>query len=291
MKKTILSLLVALMATTGATAQSPTTSGITWDASTNSGTFDMPAYDVEVSTELWYKLDATETLEDNQTNYGMRTDFFLDRTLTKDVWNTFASPFAIPADKMEAYFGAGAKVRKLDNTTVEEGYVLNLNFATATSIEAGKPYIIKWDATTPDYIENPEFTGVTISNATSNVPTSYADFIGTYSPIVWESENNSVLFLGSGNTLYFPQPSGSEKPHVNAFRGYFQLKGLTASEVSLARMNFDEPGTQTIIGHTEITEITEKADAAWYSLDGVKLDSKPSSKGIYIHGNKKVVVE
>ena len=56
-------------------------------------------------------------------------------------------------------------------------------------------------------------------------------------------------------------------------------------------MNFDEQGTQNGIGHTEITEITERADAAWYSLDGVKLDSKPSSKGIYIHGNKKVVVE
>jgi hypothetical protein len=28
---------------------------------------------------------------------GGRHDIFLDRTLTKDVWNTFASPFAIPA--------------------------------------------------------------------------------------------------------------------------------------------------------------------------------------------------
>ena len=54
MKKTILSLLVALMATTGARAQSPATSGITRNTSTTRGTFLLPAYDVEVSTELWY---------------------------------------------------------------------------------------------------------------------------------------------------------------------------------------------------------------------------------------------
>ena len=224
-------------------------------------------------------------------NNGSTTNVKLaGRTLYKDgSWNTLVLPFPMTAEQVSAQL-APAALMTLKSSAFAGGE-LTLTFEDATTIEAGKPYIIKWDATTPDYIENPEFTGVTISNATSNVPTSYADFIGTYSPIVWESENNSVLFLGSGNTLYFPQPSGSEKPHVNAFRGYFQLKGLTASEVSLARMNFDEQGTQTIIGHTEITEITERADAAWYSLDGVKLDSKPSSKGIYIHGNKKVVVE
>ena len=224
-------------------------------------------------------------------NDGSTTNVKLaGRTLYKDgSWNTLVLPFPMTAEQVSAQL-APAALMTLKSSEFAGGE-LTLTFEDATTIEAGKPYIIKWDATTPDYIENPEFTGVTISNATSNVPTSYADFIGTYSPIVWESENNSVLFLGSGNTLYFPQPSGGEKPHVNAFRGYFQLKGLTASEVSLARMNFDEQGTQTIIGHTEITEITERADAAWYSLDGVKLDSKPSSKGIYIHGNKKVVVE
>ena len=73
----------------------------------------------------------------------------------------------------------------------------------------------------------------------------------------------------------------------NAFRGYFQLNGISASDITEARMNFDEQGTQTGIGHTEITE---RADA-WYSLDGRKLDGKPTSKGLYIHGNKKVVVE
>ena len=65
MKKTILSLLVALMATTGANAQ---TGDVTmtgdWNTTNSqyefSGSFLMPAYDVEVNTELWYKVDEDE---------------------------------------------------------------------------------------------------------------------------------------------------------------------------------------------------------------------------------------
>ena len=128
MKKTILSLLVALMAMTGAWAQSPTTSGITWNIETNSGTFLMPAYNVEVSTELWYKVDEEKTLAQNIEAYGTKSDFFLNRTLTANVWNTFASPFAIAAGDMEKYFGAGAKVRQLKKS---EG-ILQLSRRTET---------------------------------------------------------------------------------------------------------------------------------------------------------------
>ena len=31
--------------------------------------------------------------------------------------------------------------------------------------------------------------------------------------------------------------------------------------------------------------------SAWYALDGRKLASKPTAKGVYIHGGKKIVVK
>jgi hypothetical protein len=55
------------------------------------------------------------------------------------------------------------------------------------------------------------------------------------------------------------------------------------------KLNFGD-GTQTMIGHTEITEITEKADA-WYTVNGVKLSGKPRVRGIYVKNGKKVVVK
>jgi hypothetical protein len=34
----------------------------------------------------------------------------------------------------------------------------------------------------------------------------------------------------------------------------------------------------------------ERRNNSWYSLDGVKLDGKPTARGIYIHNGRKVVV-
>ena len=286
MKKTILSLLVALMATTGATAQSPTVSGITWDPSTNSGTFDMPAYDVEVSTELWYKLDATETLDDNQTNYGMRTDFFLDRTLTKDVWNTFASPFAIPADKMEAYFGAGAKVRKLDNTTVEEGYVLNLNFATATSIEAGKPYIVKPTAANVDFsADGKEFEGVdlTAAEATADV-TTYVNFVPTLGKTTVTGDPENILMMTTEGKLVHPSAVGNMK----GFRGYFVMHDAPEGTRAFC-VNFGDGETTGISSLTP--DPSPKGEGSIYTLDGRRVNGQPTRKGMYIKSGKKVIIK
>ena len=59
---------------------------------------------------------------------------------------------------------------------------------------------------------------------------------------------------------------------------------LSASRLSIV------DGTQTGIGHTEITEITERT-GAWYTLDGRKLDKQPTTKGLYIYKGKKVVIK
>ena len=62
-------------------------------------------------------------------------------------------------------------------------------------------------------------------------------------------------------------------------------------------VNFCYDTETTGVGHTEITEITER-DVAWYTLDGrcisVSSDTSASSvlpKGVYIHNGKKVVIK
>jgi hypothetical protein len=76
---------------------------------------------------------------------------------------------------------------------------------------------------------NPVFKNVFISNATANAETSYVDFVGTYSPVNIYTVEKSNLYLGSGNMLYYPSTEGYT---LNACRGYFQLKDLTAGEPS-----------------------------------------------------------
>ena len=80
-----------------------------------------------------------------------------------------------------------------------------------------------------DMSVNPVFKNVFISNATANAETSYVDFVGTYSPVNIYTAEKSNLYLGGGNMLYYPSTEGYT---LNACRGYFQLKGLTAGEPS-----------------------------------------------------------
>jgi hypothetical protein len=57
-------------------------------------------------------------------------------------------------------------------------------------------------------------------------------------------------------------------------------------------MNFEEESSETIIiSPAERAERAEILADAWYSLDGRKLNSQPSAKGIYMKRGKKVVIK
>jgi hypothetical protein len=63
--------------------------------------------------------------------------------------------------------------------------------------------------------------------------------------------------------------------------------GASARSINL---NFGDESETTIISPAEIKEITEKADA-WYTIDGVRLNGQPTTKGLYIHNGHKVVIK
>ena len=212
------------------------------------------------------------------------------RTLYKDgYWNTLCLPFDVSTTSGPL---AGDNVVAMTLNTAESnltGSTLTLNFdAAPTTIPAGTPFIIKWGEQEGKtgylgtIIENPVFTGVTIDNTMHNADFTGGTFKGTYSPIVWDTENKSILFVGTNNTLYWPTAGG----HVNACRAYFDLGSASAREFV---MNFD--------GENEVTSLPQplqkegsQADA-WYTLDGRKLNGKPTTKGLYIHNGKKVIIK
>ena len=206
------------------------------------------------------------------------------RTLKKGgSWNTLCLPFAVSV--FEGSPLADATVKTLTSTAFAGG-TLSMNFSdnNLTSIEAGKPYIVKW--TSGDDITAPVFTNVTISNATNNVETEYADFIGIFSPKAIAGEDKTLLYLGGDNKLYYPNAA----MNINAFRGYFQLKGINAGDVSQTKMWFGEEEQPLSIspeGEGTIAFPREGLDGVLYNLSGQRL-SKPQ-KGINIVNGKKVL--
>ena len=184
--------------------------------------------------------------------------------------------------QMEGY----VQWKPFDGTTL----VANLNFTEVSPsgeqrgvIPAGTPFIIKWDnkGTT---IEEPEFTSVTISSATTNNEQAFlgGSFKGSFSPVSFTANDKTKLFLGAGNNLHWP----SANMTLGAFRAYFDLGTSNASEFVL---NFGDG--ENVTGVNEVIEVNEDNDNSWYTLSGTRLEGKPTQKGLYIHGNKKIVVK
>lgn len=93
----------------------------------------------------------------------------LTRTLQTGGYNTFAVPFGMTIP-------SGWTVKELSSASLSEG-VLTLNFATASSIEAGKPYLVKVDATTD--LSASAITGVIVSKDAVPFTSTDVDFIPT----------------------------------------------------------------------------------------------------------------
>lgn len=217
-----------------------------------------------------------------------------DRTLYSDGdWNTICLPFNIPAGASGYSPIAGATVMTLSSSSFSSG-TLTLTFENATSIEAGKPYIVKWKTPITGNLSNPVFIGVTVGNMTSNIETTNVDFIGSFSPVVINGENKELLYLGAKNTLYYPNAAMT----IKSCRAHFALKNITAGEVAKARLFFSDEET-TGIATTKFLrpdgskgaelELTDKT-GAWFTLDGRRLSGKPTRPGIYILNGKKEVI-
>ena len=226
------------------------------------------------------------------------------RTLYKDgSWNTICLPFnAIIKSEYDILYGAVAK--KLTNATVN-GTTLTLTFGSEVTdwLQAGVPYIIKWEEEGEDIV-NPVFTNCQITASTPKNKSftsegSTVEFVGTYSPASLAPNTTSNLFLGSGNKLRYPTQEGYK---VNACRAYFKISeagaeqgaGSDAKAFTALILDFgdgDIEETATGITTTDCTDYTDSSAFGWYGIDGRPLSGKPTAKGIYIHGGKKVVVD
>ena len=115
-------------------------------------------------------------------------------------------------------------------------------------------------------------------------------FKGTYACQSFDNANKSILYLGDGNLLYYP----SAAMDINAFRAYFQLYGIEAGERP-ANIRLFFGGSDEDTGIKSLTPDPSPAGegraAAWYTLDGRKLQGEPKTKGIYIFNGKKIIIK
>ena len=239
--------------------------------------------------------DNTANIAAAATN-GSKFDVTLkDRTLYKDgEWNTLCLPFDVTLDESPL---AGAIAKTLTEATMTSTHV-TLTFGnqydeteSETVLEAGVPYVIKWEDTGEADIVEPVFEGVTVvSSSPADMTITKADgnvkFIGYYDAFDIDTpDNDDIYYLTVGNELRHTAQARTLK----ACRAYFQFSAEAATRQFV--LDFGEGGITTEITSTSLTN-----EDSWYTLEGRRLSPhtshlSPLKKGLYIHNGKKVVIK
>lgn len=219
-------------------------------------------------------LRETATVSFNSQN---NVDVQLERTLSPTHWNSFCVPFAISEDVIAEKFGAGTQVCTFGSMN---GNVMN--FAYSTSIEAGKPYIVK----PTQEVVNPSFTGVNIeATAAKKVGANGYFMQGIYSAKTDLTTDGTNLFLGDGNKFY--KPSGTTTAKMKGLRAFF----IVPQGTNLAALRANIDGATTAIN--ELTTVVEQpTDNRIYNLQGQFVGTSfEGLHGVYVQNGKKVLVK
>ena len=214
------------------------------------------------------------------------------RTFYRDgKWNTICLPFDVTLASSPL---SGATLIEMDNSSTGTSLdtsngELTLKFSNATNIEAGKPYLIKWDA--GENIVSPTFNGVTITSTTPTSVVSHDNklkFVGQYNPYsITDANIDEVILLTSNNKLGY-----SNNPRtLNCFRAHFFAPKDGDMSRSVKQYSIEFGNGQGTTGITEMRSETEITRNGWYTLDGRCLQDKPSAKGVYIMNGKKVIIK
>ena len=162
-----------------------------------------------------YVIDEDENFVSPNSNIVNAT-LRLKRTLKAGIWNTFTIPMDLPiasniAGKYRSYTDVNGDV---------------LIFSEASSIEAGKPYLVKPDVD----IANPVFTGTLSATPAQNVEQTGSNiaFKGIYSPTELKTDKTEQFLTASGKLGY---PSSSSTATLKGMRAYFYVPAGTEARV------------------------------------------------------------
>lgn len=201
----------------------------------------------------------------------------LNRTLVAKKWNTLCVPFAISEEEIKANFGEGTLVEKFEAVNGN-----TVNFADATSIEAGVPYLIKPTVAGTTYTFNGKEVSADAPKAEGNADVT---FKGIYSPTDI-TNNGTVKAAGvtEGGKVLFVNPGSQTK----AFRCFFTISDNAS--ITPAMLKISIKGVETAI-NSIVMDNSNATDNAVYNLQGQRVNGNSLTKGIYIKNGKKFAVK
>lgn len=263
-----------------------TNNNIVWTGSAKSVSFknnkDWANYAAVTNIRVYVEYPNVKTFvynenKDNNIEAWENSDITLNRTLVANKWNTLCVPFAISEEEIKANFGEGTLVEKLDAVNGN-----TVNFADATSIEAGVPYLIKPTVAGTTYTFNGKEVSADAPKTEGNADVT---FQGIYSPTDI-TNNGTVKAAGvtEGGKVLFVNPGSQTK----AFRCFFTISDNAS--ITPAMLKVSIKGVETAI-NSIVMDNSNATDNAIYNLQGQRVNGNSLTKGIYIKNGKKFAVK
>lgn len=195
----------------------------------------------------------------------------LKRTLSASHWNTFAIPFDIEYDALE-----NVEIAKF--TGKVEGSTMIFE-KEQSLIEAGVPYIIKWD------IKDPTFESVTLKATKAKTIKSndgQFNFVAIYEPTAL-ALNKTERYLAKDGNLYYPSSTDNKANLLKGLRAFYHIPTTTGTKIAFF-------GEATGINSPEI--LTVPTSLKVYNLKGQHMGNSINNlpKGIYIVNGRKLII-
>ena len=219
-------------------------------------------------------LALNETLSNNASLIGVfngrNVNVTLTRKMTTGTWNTLCLPFDV------AEFSDIVASSRLAALSSFNAATNTLEFTSVSSLEAGVPYLVFPE----EDVESITIQGTIIDSELKPVSQSTWEFVGIYDPTTLYAGDTSVLFLGEGNTLYYPNVTNDLK----AFRAYFRTSGQSSANICV-------DGIST--GITTATLDGNEGDGRIYNVSGQFMGNQTRDlpKGVYLRNGNKIIVK
>lgn len=213
-------------------------------------------------------------------------------TWAAQTWNAMVLPFEVTVGELSSQLGYAIVNRVNSEKTTEGNVVFKLEM---DKIPANEPFCVKTTGAIADGYTI-SFTGKKIVAPGSEYPSVDAGqgykFVGVYKGFTIDKTKSLFYFLRGDNANWAHIGTSSANTwNMVPFDAYIDQSGAaSARELTFTFEEID--GTTTAIKAVDADVVSNRTiKEGWYTIGGMKLQSAPTQKGVYINNGKKIIVK
>lgn len=213
-------------------------------------------------------------------------------------WTTFYFPFDVvpaPQTGQEVTIFQGKWIGQYTYGSGKKGGTINMT--AVANVPAGNAAFVRSSKNAGMGFDNvifnvyPAGSGQTTQPDEDFVSNVWRGIIESDDSVYWGSTEGWrdywVLTKNAAGNLRLLHPSGSYLLPNRAYIDAETVQAVNGGKVTAFNLLQDD----NITGITDLHQSTRTDSNVWYTLEGQRLQSKPTAKGLYIHNGKKVIVK